>query len=802
MRVGIATVQVPFIHGGAERHSANLCAALRAHGHEATEIHVPFKWYPTRVLVDHVLASKLIDVSESNGTPIDLLIGLKFPAYLLRHPNKVFWILHQHRQAYDLWDLGLSELLREPDGFAVREFIRSEDLKALGGSGDRLFTNSGNVSGRLRRHLGIASTPLYHPPPFAELLRADAFSDYIFAPSRICPAKRQKLLIESLAKTTSRIRLVFAGPPDVPGYDRSLQDYAAELGIADRITWLGAVSDGVMADHYARARAVAFVPVDEDYGYVTLEAMLSRRPLVTTTDSGGPLEFVRDRREGLVVSPDARALAMAFDELAEDAGLAESLGEAAFRRYSGFDISWRRVVEVLTGTPVDAGLVSAVPAATPQSHYSDELQIDEARASAIDLADVRECLAPPAMGVVKPAFVRFEDLYAAYDFRRYGSAVDLNPYFGTHWRRYLATLSFLPQRRAMRCLDVGTFPPFVFPALVKASLPGAEISGVWEGPDYRARVVGRQSSASSFEIDLRHANVETQGLPFEDDSFDVVFALEILEHLAIDPLHFLREVARVMRPSGLLVLSTPNIASHRGVAKILRNEAPYSFGLFVPPHGVYGRHNREYTAGEVARLGRAAGLETERLITTDVYDDLLDVDVMRLLVERQDALQLRGETIFFVARRGDTTGADVPENLYVGDPGQLGGYISIERYDTATGLGVFSVMNRSRAPWFATGDRRLVLSVDWFDHERRLTHDGLQLSFEQAVAPGAITHVPFAFGPVAVDGRRSGMEGEALVEIFQIGAGPLRGAGRGNAVRVPCTEEAYLALCERMRHGD
>lgn len=800
MRIGIATVQVPFIHGGAERHSASLCAALRAHGHEAAEIQVPFKWYPTRTLVDHVLAAKLIDVSEANGTPIDLLIGLKFPAYLLRHPNKVFWILHQYRQAYDLWDLGLSELLHEPDGFAVREFIRDEDQRALADSAGRLFTNSGNVSGRLMKHLGIESRPLYHPPPYASQLRADSFSDYVFAPSRVCEAKRQKLLIEALARTRSPIRLVFAGPPDVPGYDRRLNDHAAELGVADRITWLGAISDSEMALHYARARAVAYVPIDEDYGYVTLEAMLSRRPVITTTDSGGPLEFIRDRQEGLVAAPDARSLAAAFDVLADDAGLAEQMGAAGFERYTAFDINWTNVVETLT-----QGAASAAAPITPAPGKAAIHADDTSRAvrqPASDLSHVRKHFAVPEEGPVKPAFPRFSDVYAAYDFRRYGSAQELAPYFGTHWRRYLATLSFLPRRSGLRCLDVGVFPPFVFPALVKASLPDAEIAGVWEGPDYRAKVAGRTPEGASFEIDVRRANVETQALPFEDASFDVVFALEILEHLAIDPLFFLHEIARVLKPSGLLVLSTPNIASHRGVAKILRNEAPYSFGLFVPPHGVYGRHNREYTAAEVDNLGKAAGFQTERLLTADVYDDFMDAGAIRLLIERKDALKFRGETIFYVARQGQRIGAEVPANLFVGDPNQLGGHITVERYDPATGLGVFVVANRSRAPWFATGDRRFVLNADWFDGRGRLTHDGLQLPLGEPVLPGGSARLPFAFGAVAANGQRSGAEGEAHVDIFQVGAGPLRGAGRANFVRVPCTEEAYLALCDRMRHDD
>ena len=99
MRIGVLRTQVPFVTGGAERHAANLVAALTARGHEATEITLPFKWYPGQTLADHIAAAKLIDISEVEAVPVDLAIGLKFPAWLARHPNKVFWVIHQHRQA-------------------------------------------------------------------------------------------------------------------------------------------------------------------------------------------------------------------------------------------------------------------------------------------------------------------------------------------------------------------------------------------------------------------------------------------------------------------------------------------------------------------------------------------------------------------------------------------------------------------------------------------------------------------------------------------------------------------------------
>jgi len=95
---------------------------------------------------------------------------------------------------------------------------------------------------------------------------------------------------------------------------------------------------------------VVFPPLDEDYGYVTLEAMLSSKPLVTCTDSGGPLEFVDPGETGLLANPSAESMAEAFDWLWENRTEARRMGEAARERYANLRISWHTVVEGLVGS--------------------------------------------------------------------------------------------------------------------------------------------------------------------------------------------------------------------------------------------------------------------------------------------------------------------------------------------------------------------------------------------------------------------------------------------------------------------
>ena len=119
---------------------------------------------------------------------------------------------------------------------------------------------------------------------------------------------------------------------------------AHAVGVADRVTFLGRVNDDELIGLYAGALAVIYPPYDEDFGYVTLEAFLARKPIVTCIDSGGPNEFVLDGINGYVCDPSAEALAEAMNRLAADRRLASTLGDAGHevaRRITG-TVSSRR----------------------------------------------------------------------------------------------------------------------------------------------------------------------------------------------------------------------------------------------------------------------------------------------------------------------------------------------------------------------------------------------------------------------------------------------------------------------------
>jgi glycosyltransferase involved in cell wall biosynthesis len=346
MRILIATVQVPFIRGGAEIHAEGLRDALLAAGHEAEILAIPFKWYPPEKILDHILACRLLDVSEVAGTRVDRLIGLRFPAYLIPHPNKVLWILHQHRTAYELWDHALSDLVYYPNGGQVRDAIEQADRKLIP-EARAVFANSQNVAQRLKRYCAIDATPLYHPPPNAEQFYSANAADYLFFPSRLCLPKRQDLALQALAVTRNPVRLCFAGISDHPDYTDKLRSLARKLKVQKRVEWLGGISEAEKRERYASALAIVYPPVDEDYGYVTLEAMLASKPVITCRDSGGPLEFVVDKQTGMIAEPTAEALAAAFDFVWENRNDAAAWGRAGRARYESLNLSWSNVIQKL-----------------------------------------------------------------------------------------------------------------------------------------------------------------------------------------------------------------------------------------------------------------------------------------------------------------------------------------------------------------------------------------------------------------------------------------------------------------------
>ncbi|MDB5078551.1 MAG: hypothetical protein JWP00_475 [Chloroflexi bacterium] len=333
------------MRGGAEVLVDGLHKALEQAGHGVELVTIPFKWYPRSQLQAQALTWRSLELDRAGGRPVDLVICTKYPSWAVRHPRKVVWLVHQHRQAYDWYGTALTDFGVSEEDRRARRVILETDATGLG-EAERIYTISKNVAGRLARFNGLTGHSLY-PPTHHDRYHNSGYGDYIFTISRLDSAKRVHLLLEALKKTRSPVRAVIAGSgPE----EAALKARAVAMGLQGRVEFTGRISDDEAVRLYAGSLAVYYAPVDEDYGYVTVEAMRSSKPVLTTPDSGGVLEFVRDGENGYIC-PAPAEFALRMDRLYEDSGreLAARLGQAGLVT-SQLVPGWPEVVRVLTGS--------------------------------------------------------------------------------------------------------------------------------------------------------------------------------------------------------------------------------------------------------------------------------------------------------------------------------------------------------------------------------------------------------------------------------------------------------------------
>jgi len=341
--IAVCSAQVPFFTGGAEALVHSLVEQLKDRDYEVDQVNIPFKWYPHEQLLESIAIWEKIDLSESNGKKIDLVIATKFPSYYVQHPRKVLWLVHQYRQLYDLFETPYSGFdPRKKEDMELRHQLIEKDTDVLN-SYDRIFTISKNTSQRLKEFNQVDSDPLYHPPKLSGHYFHGKNEHYILSVGRLDALKRVDRLIEALRFCDEKVRCKIAGSgPE----EQQLKILAKKNGVSERIDFLGFVPDKDLVDLYAHCSFCFFAPRDEDYGYVTLESFLSKKPVMTSFDSGEPLEFVEDGKTGVVLpSLDPEETASKIEKLFFDENEIKILGEQGFERVK--DFSWDDVVSHL-----------------------------------------------------------------------------------------------------------------------------------------------------------------------------------------------------------------------------------------------------------------------------------------------------------------------------------------------------------------------------------------------------------------------------------------------------------------------
>jgi glycosyltransferase involved in cell wall biosynthesis len=347
MRIAIATIQVPFVTGGAEILTDLLCSELVNRGHDAEIVSIPFKWYPSETLLNCMIMGRMLDLTEVNGEKIDMVIATKFPAYYVKHPNKILWLMHQHRQAYDLWGTEYGDIQNWEDGEIIKKSILINDNMFIK-EARRVFTIAENSTRRLRKYNGISATTLYHPPRNHEKLFCKEFENYVFYPSRIDKMKRQRLLVEAarFMKTDTKVYLAGKGSENERA---QLNSIISRYGLENKVKLLGFITEEEKIEYYANCLGAYFGAYDEDYGYVTLEAFFSKKPVIVHEDAGGPLEFLIDDENGYVLETSPKAIAKRIDEWSLNKNLAKEMGMNGYNSIIRKNIAWDYVIDSLLG---------------------------------------------------------------------------------------------------------------------------------------------------------------------------------------------------------------------------------------------------------------------------------------------------------------------------------------------------------------------------------------------------------------------------------------------------------------------
>lgn len=345
----ILGVKVPFTSGGQEALVGSLQKELKKRGHLVDVLELPYQPLPKESLLNQCAQWRSLDLNSFAGQRVDLVICTKFPSYYARHPKKSLWLVHQHRAIYDLYGTRFCDFSDDPRDEVLRRMLMEGDQEVLAECVYRAGISK-NVVERLKKYNGLDAAPLYPPLPLGNQYTQGESEDFVLSVGRLCSIKRIDFIIKALPIVHSQVRLKIVGVPDEPGIMDYFQNEIAKHHLSARIDFLGRVSDVELIELYRKALAVYYAPFNEDYGYVTLEAFASGKPVVTSVDSGGVLEFVQHEKNGLIVEASVDGIGHGVNRLFENKDFAKKLGVQGRKDLESLGLheqGWDKVIDGL-----------------------------------------------------------------------------------------------------------------------------------------------------------------------------------------------------------------------------------------------------------------------------------------------------------------------------------------------------------------------------------------------------------------------------------------------------------------------
>lgn len=342
-------VKIPFVGGGQEALVKSLVGELKKRGHRVDTIEMPFSPFNKEEHLKFSAMWRSLDLTKFCVFDVDLVIATKYPTFFARHTKKSLWLVHQARFCYDLYDTRYSDVSDKKEDEAFRRLIYETDTKVINECA-YISAISKNVASRLKKFNGIDASVLYPPLTLGDRYYTENQENYVLSIGRICSIKRVDMLVESLPFIKEDVKIKIAGSFDEKQTEIYLKNVIQKHNLSQRVEFLGRISDEDLLKNLANALCVYYAPLDEDYGYVTLEAFASSKPLITASDSGGSLEFVVDKENGLIVEPNPESVAKAISYFFNNRDDAKRMGENGRKlveRLGLTNTSWDNVIDSL-----------------------------------------------------------------------------------------------------------------------------------------------------------------------------------------------------------------------------------------------------------------------------------------------------------------------------------------------------------------------------------------------------------------------------------------------------------------------
>jgi glycosyltransferase involved in cell wall biosynthesis len=325
--------------GGAENLYAGLIAALRNAGHETTQIEIITDESSFEGILEAYCRCFYLDLHS-----FDLVISTKAPTYMVRHRNHISYLLHTIRVFYDMFDSEFDP--RDKEKLKQKKLIQSFDKFGL----DPVRVKRHGVIGEVVAERMKRADPFWeninfeviHPAPLYSEFPEPCTGEFIFLPGRLHRWKRIDLVIRAMCQVKKGTKLLIAG---IGEDDSRLRNLVANLSLEDRVEFLGKITSKQLLDLYSRSIVIPFVPLNEDFGYVAVEAFRTKKPVITCRDSGEPARIVKDEVNGFVVEPQPEKIAEKINYCIEHPTEASLLGEAGYRSVQ--EITWQNVVRCL-----------------------------------------------------------------------------------------------------------------------------------------------------------------------------------------------------------------------------------------------------------------------------------------------------------------------------------------------------------------------------------------------------------------------------------------------------------------------